>query len=147
MREAGQWGAGAGKDWMASICAEAVRPIAALRPDHPDERIGVSVAGRNNRRACTAEAAAPRRDESRALPCADLQDGELILRCPRWAMSPGTLQGDVQVCANLIHRWCGPARPARPGFGRDAAAAAAQIVLIEQIASPVLAERQHQTLS
>jgi len=135
------------KNWLASISPKAVQPIVPLCPDHPDDRIGASVAGCNNRRACTAEAAAPRRAESRSLACADLQDGELILRCPRRAISPGTLQGDVQVCANLIDRWCGPDRPARNSFGGETTADAAKIVLIEQIASPVLAERQHQSLS
>jgi hypothetical protein len=53
----------------------------------------------------------------------------------------GTLQSDVHICANLINRWCGPDRSARNGFGRETAADAAKIILIEQIASPVLAER------
>jgi len=33
---------------------EAVQPVVTLSPDHPNDRIGVSVAGRNNRRARTA---------------------------------------------------------------------------------------------
>jgi hypothetical protein len=55
-------------DYLASVSPEAVQPIVTpivtLSADHPDDRIGVSGAGRHNRRACTAEAAAPSRAES-----------------------------------------------------------------------------------
>src|SRR5579871_5486968 len=61
-------------------------------------------------------------------------------------MSPNSLQGDVRICANLINRWCGSNWPVRNGFGRETAADASEIVLIEQIASPVLAQRQYQSL-
>jgi hypothetical protein len=62
-------------------------------------------------------------------------------------MSPGTLQGDVLVSANLIDRWCGTDRPARNSFSRETAADATKITLIEQIASPILTECQYQRLS
>src|SRR5262249_25680276 len=128
----------------AGIPPEAVQPIVTLSSHHPDDRIGMSVAGRNNRRACSAEPAAPRRAQSRSLACAHFQDDEPIPRCPRQALSPGAWQGDVGVCADLINRWRGPDWPARNGFHRETAADAAKIVLIEQIASAVLAEREHQ---
>ena len=105
------------KDWLASVSAKAVQPIVTLSPDYPDDRIGVSVAGRNNRRACTAESAAPGRAETRSLVCADLQDSKQVPRCLRRAMSPGGLHRDVEVRAKLIDRRCGPDRLARNSFG------------------------------
>ena len=69
----GHCGTRAVKDRLAGVSPEAVQPIVTLSPDHPDDRICASVAGRHNRRACTADAAAPRGAESRSLACLDLK--------------------------------------------------------------------------
>ena len=51
----------------------------------------------------------------------------------------------MRIGANRIDRRCGPDRALGDGFGRKTAADAAKIVLTEQVASPVLAERKHQS--
>src|SRR5215470_2526015 len=62
-------------------------------------------------------------------------------------MSTSTLQGDMYVGTDRIGRRCSSDRPPRDGCRRKTAANAAEIVLIKQIASPVLAEREHQSAS
>ena len=118
-----------------------MQPIVSFRADDPDDRVGMTIGRRDDRRTLALQSAAPAGDEGRRRTGAGLQDRQRLAPTGIRAVRTRPLECYVNSFTGRLGGRCRADRAGCDDLGGEAAANATEAAAIEEVGAAVLAER------